>query len=1083
MKLSHLTILLSCLITAQAFAADVVKESGVDGGLFVRLGCGAPAALLAMKTEASIVHGLDTDENAVMAARKAITAEGLYGPVSAETFDGTALPYIADTVNLLVAGAGSQVPREEILRVLAPGGVAVIDGKRVHKPVPPETSDWGHFLYDASGNAVSPDTVVDVPYNIQWEGGPKWARSHDRLSSLNSLVSSDGKLFYIFDEGMVADFYYPAKWKLICRDAYNGIVLWKRNVSRWEDHWRAFRSGPNQLNCRVVSAGDRLFAALGLGEPVEVIDAATGTTIRTLKGTEGAEEIIHKDGVLYLVILPSEDEPQDYQSMYRDKTRPGLQKTLMAVDPASGSILWRKTDKDTLGILPVTLIADADKVYFQSRNCVIALNKRTGKQRWKSLRRSAESRPSNFSPALVVYKDVVLSVDNLPTAKKGQKKPPETELVEQQNIVWNFSPSATSIRGELVALAADTGRQLWTTGAMAAYGAQMDCFVVNDLVYVGQGARRHTADFTKAFDVRTGAIKNELDTASAFTRTHHHRCWRNKATCNYIIMGRTGVELISFDGKLAMQNAFTRGNCEYGIMPANGLIYVPPHACGCYIQVKMSGFFAYSPKNKSPIAGQTPTNVLVKGPAFDTLAARHSPPAAADDWPTYRSDARRSGSSTAAVASEFTQAWKATLGGSVTSPVVAGDTVYVAAEQAHTLYALNRRTGQTVWTFQAGARIDSPPTLVGNTAYVGSRDGWVYALEADSGALAWKFRAAKSDRKHCVYGQLESPWPVHGSVLAQDGAIWFVAGKSSYVDDGLYLYKLDARTGKTLMEKRVYSRDPVTGDQVPNAGHDLPGALSDILASDGETLFLRDFQLHLNAVPEGDTIKGVLPKELKPHAHNTAGYLDDTWAHRTYWYYGTKMSSAYGGWAKAGSRTFSGRIMVRDDENLYAYGRRHATNDFRAAPALGLYGKRDVHLYKAPAALPKPAPAKAKGTPPKKGKKSRKRTPPPKIEYVWSNDYHLHVRAMALSKEKVLVAGTTDTLRTGAMTRKAIAEQAELLESNSEQYLRVHSKADGSKLSEIKLDAKPAYDGMALAHGNVFIATETGELHCFAPAK
>ena len=53
-------------------------------------------------------------------------------------------------------------------------------------------------------------------------------------------------------------------------------------------------------------------------------------------------------------------------------------------------------------------------------------------------------------------------------------------------------------------------------------------------------------------------------------------------------MGRTGVELISYDGKLAMQNAFTRGNCEYGIMPANGLIYVPPHSCGCYIQVKMS---------------------------------------------------------------------------------------------------------------------------------------------------------------------------------------------------------------------------------------------------------------------------------------------------------------------------------------------------------------------------------------------------------------------------------------------------------------------------------------------------------------
>jgi len=90
---------------------------------------------------------------------------------------------------------------------------------------------------------------------------------------------------------------------------------------------------------------------------------------------------------------------------------------------------------------------------------------------------------------------------------------------------------------------------------------------------------------------------------------------------------------------------------------------------------------------------------------------------------------------------------------------------------------------------------------------------------------------------------------------------------------------------------------------------------------------------------------------------------------------------------------------------------------------------------------------------------------------------------MALSGDKVLVAGTADILRTGAMTREVIAEQAEFLEGNDEQYLRVYSKKDGSKLSELKLDAKPAFDGMAVAHGNVFISTETGEVHCFGPAK
>lgn len=1079
MKTVHSLIVMLSVASAASAAAGTAA-SGVDGGIYVQIGCDDPGTLTAMKADNCIVQGLDTDEANVLAARKAIAAKGMYGPVSAEVYDGTSLPYIADTVNLLlVASDKCAVTTEEMKRVLCPGGVALVRGKKIVKPVPGNTSDWGHFLYDASGNAVSPDTAVDVPFNIQWNGGPKWARSHDRLSSLCSLVSSDGKIFYIFDEGMTEDFYYPPKWNMICRDAYNGIILWKRDVGKWEDHWRAFRSGPTQLNRRIVSAGDRVYASLGLGQPVQVIDAANGKTIRTLKGTEGAEDIIEKDGILYLVALPFKSEPADYQSMYTGRSRPGLQKKIMAVDPSTGEILWVKDDRDTRGILPVTLIADKEKVYFQSRNTVIALDKTTGKQKWKTLRRSAESRPSNFTPALLVYKDVVISVDNLPSARKGKKKgaaPADAKLTEQENITWSFSAGATSIKGELVAMDADTGKKLWTTDAMAAYGAQMDCFVVNDLVYVGKKARRHTADFQQAHDYRTGKVKNEIQTASAFTRTHHHRCWRNKATCRYIIMGRTGIELIGFDGTLAMQNAYIRGNCEYGIMPANGMIYAPPHSCGCYIQVKLSGFFAFSPKDNNPLAGQEPANTLVKGPAFTNVSGPGE--ASAFDWPTYRRDAARSGATACPVDADLTLNWKTKLPGNITASVVAGDWVYVAARDSHVLHALDRASGKVKWEFRAGARIDSPPTVVGNTLYVGSRDGWVYALMKDSGEPAWKFRAAKSDRKHSVYGQLESVWPVHGSVLFLDGAIYFAAGRSSYLDDGLYLYKLDCKTGGKLMEKKMWSRDPKTGDQEPNKGHNLPGGLNDILASDGKTIFMRDFQMHLDSIPEGDTIKGVLPSNLKPRIHNTAGYLDDTWAHRTYWQYGTKQGSAYGGWKRPGTSTYSGRIMVRDGDDVYGYGRKGLDNDFRSSPKLGYYGKRDIHLYRASVA------AQSKSTPAKKSaKKSRKRKKrhTRRDNYVWQNDCRLHVRSMALSKDTVLVAGTKDILRTEDMSRETIAKQAQLLESGEEQYFEIYAREDGKKIAGYPLPGKPIYDGMSIARGSVFISTEDDEILCFGP--
>ena len=60
----------------------------------------------------------------------------------------------------------------------------------------------------------------------------------------------------------------------------------------------------------------------------------------------------------------------------------------------------------------------------------------------------------------------------------------------------------------------------------------------------------------------------------------------------------------------------------------------------------------------------------------------------------------------------------------------------------------------------------------------GSADGYVYCLRASDGELVWRFRGAPRDERLVAFEQLESLWPVHGTVLVQDGAAYFAAGLS-----------------------------------------------------------------------------------------------------------------------------------------------------------------------------------------------------------------------------------------------------------------------------------------------------------------
>jgi SAM-dependent methyltransferase len=104
----------------------LLQTAGVQGGLIVHLGGGDGQLTAALRAnDGCLVHGLDQDPANVEKVRELIRAKGLYGPVSVELLRGGRLPYADNLVNLLVISDDCDVPREELLRVLAPGGVAL----------------------------------------------------------------------------------------------------------------------------------------------------------------------------------------------------------------------------------------------------------------------------------------------------------------------------------------------------------------------------------------------------------------------------------------------------------------------------------------------------------------------------------------------------------------------------------------------------------------------------------------------------------------------------------------------------------------------------------------------------------------------------------------------------------------------------------------------------------------------------------------------------------------------------------------------------------------------------------------------
>jgi len=292
----------------------ILDVTGVEGGLVVHLGCGDGRLTAGLKAgQRYLVHGLDTDPANIASAREYLKTKGVDEGVSVMQWVGERLPYADNLVNLIVADKGTDVAPKEILRVLCPLGVAYIkkDGQwaKAVKPRPRDMDEWTHFLHAADGNAVSRDMQVGQPQRLRWIASPKFSRHHDEVLTTSAMVTGGGRIFSIVDEAPPSTFHpsIGGKFSLIARDAFNGLLLWKKPVKDWGwPSWGARQNirfaQPIQLPKRMVVDGDKLYVTLGWNAAISVLDARTGALIKVLGKTDYADEILLTDGKLVLSV-------------------------------------------------------------------------------------------------------------------------------------------------------------------------------------------------------------------------------------------------------------------------------------------------------------------------------------------------------------------------------------------------------------------------------------------------------------------------------------------------------------------------------------------------------------------------------------------------------------------------------------------------------------------------------------------------------------------------------------------------------------------------------------------------------------
>lgn len=746
----------------------VCAAEGVTGGLCVLAACGDVRSAVSLGTTGRyLVHVLEPEAAVVERMRTDLQQQHVYGLVSADRLapDNT-LPYTENLVNALLLGDGprGRLLLAESVRVLAPGGLLLVSDQGPGaaelaaaglEVVSPARSGWTGRL------ARKPRP----PAMDQWsharhaaDGNPV---SQDRLvgpprrvrwlagppQEISNMVTAGGRAFYA---GVLA------------RDGFNGLRLWEQTLdpspARGGFYFPAVPGSVQPI------ATEKLLLVM-TGQMLQALDAATGQLVRQYPEAGFPDELLLA-GETIVAVGTSEVRAVELETArLRWKHNAPHARSAVAGD---GMVLFVQGDPRRAEV-----------------PALVCRELASGGLRWQrtqdELAWLAKVRRCVYHQGLVVCEQSTLNEDRAGNA--------------------------------IHVLSAADGKALWSRSftPRSSHFLQARAMFAAGLLWVLDEEQKGCV----GLDPHSGTVQKTWPIGMS-------HCFPPVATCRYMLAGE--MDLTDLETGRGEVSHITKQACsrDAGVVPANGLIYAFPKRCICWPMLRDHAALAPA------LPGQElPWDNLRLVPELGP--ARPPQDRAAEDpqsqWPCSRHDALRSGSTLCRLPADLRILWTTDLGvwptgpiaddwrdnyfsrGPVGPPVAAAGLVYVARPNAHQVVALEARTGQIRWTFTANGPVDTAPTIQRGLCLFGSRSGWVYCLRADDGGLVWRLRVAPSEQRIVAFGQIESPWPVPGSVLVVEDTAYFAAGRQPLADGGILVLAVEPATGRVRWTQRL--------DQVP----------------------------------------------------------------------------------------------------------------------------------------------------------------------------------------------------------------------------------------------------------------------------